>query len=142
MMRLGLAVLVASNLVPGAWAALAPRSFYDDFPGLGHTWVALLPPYNEHLLTDVGAYGLALALLLGWAAVTLQPTLVRAALASYLVFTLPHFVFHLTQLDGFPRSEAIAQTASLALQVALPMALLIAALRAPARRGPLLPQGR
>jgi len=38
----------------GFWALLAPRSFYDDFPGGGRSWVSALPPYNEHLVRDVG----------------------------------------------------------------------------------------
>lgn len=43
-----LAVLALSAALPGAWAAAAPHSFYDSFPGARH-WVRLLPPYNGHL---------------------------------------------------------------------------------------------
>ena len=59
--RAGLLVLTASGLVVGAWALLAPRSFYDSFPGIGSGWVHPSGPYNEHLVTDVGAAYLALA---------------------------------------------------------------------------------
>lgn len=43
----------------GVWAMVAPRSFYEV--------VATYPPYNEHLLHDVGAFqlGLGAVLLLG-----------------------------------------------------------------------------
>ena len=36
-LRIGLAVLAVPALVIGVWAAFAPRSFYDDFPGGGAT---------------------------------------------------------------------------------------------------------
>ena len=43
----------------GLWAFIAPRGFYDA--------VATFPPYNKHLLHDIGAFlvGLGSALLLG-----------------------------------------------------------------------------
>ena len=40
---------------------LRAAPFYDDFPGLGRSWVAADGPYNEHLVRDVGALNLALA---------------------------------------------------------------------------------
>lgn len=62
---LGLVALI--NAITGLQAAVAPRAFFDDFP-LGHGWVAALPPFNEHLITDVGGFYLAFAVLFGWAA--------------------------------------------------------------------------
>ena len=48
-----------------AWSAsgprVAPKSFYEDFPGAGRVWVAVDGPYNEHLVRDVGSLNLALA---------------------------------------------------------------------------------
>lgn len=67
-LRVGLAVLAAMQALVG-WALVAPREFYDGFPIAGHAWVALLPPYNEHLVRDVGAFSLALTVVLGAAAV-------------------------------------------------------------------------
>jgi hypothetical protein len=59
LLRATLAAVAASNLMTGLTALLTPRAFYADFPfGLG--WVAELPPFNEHLTTDVGAFYLAL----------------------------------------------------------------------------------
>jgi hypothetical protein len=52
--RTALVVLALSAAFTGLPAALAPRTFFDDFPFLS-AWVELLPPYNEHLVTDVGA---------------------------------------------------------------------------------------
>ena len=63
-LRAGIALLAAAFGAVGFWAQLAPQSFYDDFPGGGGTWVSALPPYNEHLVRDVGGLNLALVLLL------------------------------------------------------------------------------
>ena len=52
-------VLTASALYVGWWASLAPRSFYDSFPGLNRMWVGGDGPYNEHLVRDIGGLGLS-----------------------------------------------------------------------------------
>ncbi|MDQ3725300.1 MAG: hypothetical protein M3335_05340 [Actinomycetota bacterium] len=104
-------------------ASLAPRTFYDDFPFFAH-WVDLLPPYNEHLVTDVGGLYLGFAVLFGWAAWTLERTLVRALCISWLLTATLHFVFHSTHLERFSTAEAIAELASLALLVGAPLVAL------------------
>ena len=65
--RVLLALLACSAALPGAWAALAPRSFYTTFPGAGH-WIALSGPFSEHVARDVGAFYLWFALMFAWAA--------------------------------------------------------------------------
>jgi peptidoglycan/LPS O-acetylase OafA/YrhL len=47
--------------IPGAWAFLAPASFYEQ--------VALFAPYNRHFLHDIGAFQLGIG-----AALALAPT--------------------------------------------------------------------
>ena len=47
------------SLAVGVWQYLAPRSFYDDFPGFGRHWVDVDGPFNAHLLRDVGQGNLA-----------------------------------------------------------------------------------
>ncbi|MYS86674.1 hypothetical protein [Embleya scabrispora] len=123
-LRAGLVALAAAQGLVGAVQLLLPKAFYEDFPSRTHPWVSLLPPYNEHLMRDVGALTLAYVLVLGVAAVTLEPTMVRTALAANLVFTVPHLVFHSSHLDHFPTAQAVTQTIALALTVALPCALL------------------
>ena len=122
--RTGLLVLAAPQVVVGVWGLLAPQAFYDGFPAPGHAWVALLPPYNEHLTRDVGALNLALAVLLVAAAVAPERRLVRVALLVQLVWTVPHAVFHLGHLDGFPPVDAVVQSVGLVGSVLLPVALL------------------
>jgi hypothetical protein len=121
--RVSLVVLVLSAASVGLPAALAPHAFYDDFPFLAH-WVDLLPPYNEHLITDVGGLYLGFTVLFAWAAWTLQPTLVRAACSAWLLSAALHLTFHATHLDNFGTADAIAELASLAfLLVPPPLAI-------------------
>jgi len=112
LLRVTLAAVAAANAVTGLNALLAPRAFFDDFP-LGAGWVAQLPPFNDHLTTDVGAFFLAFGLLLGWAAYTLERALVLPVCAAWSVFSLAHLAFHLTHMDGFGAADAAAQTAGL-----------------------------
>lgn len=62
--RAALWLLTSTTLVVGAWALLAPASFYRAFP-LGRAWVAVDGPFNEHLLRDVGGLFLALTVVTG-----------------------------------------------------------------------------
>ncbi len=117
--RAALVLLLLSALTIGLTAALAPRTFYDDFPFLTH-WVDLLPPYNEHLVTDVGGLYLGFAVLFAWAARTLDRTLVRAACAAWLLAAAIHLAFHATHLDNFGTADAIAELSGLALLLAPP----------------------
>ena len=112
-----LAGLAASAAVPGAWALLAPRSFYLDFPGTGH-WVARLPAYSEHLVTDAGAFYLAFALLFAWAAIRPARALVAPLAAAWSLFSVLHLSWHSAHLEAFGTADAVAQTASLAAVLA------------------------
>ncbi|MEX2159250.1 MAG: hypothetical protein WEB04_07595 [Dehalococcoidia bacterium] len=126
-LRIGLIALTLSSGLIGTWALLAPRSFYDDFPGGGRSWVSALPPYNEHLVRDVGGLYLALTLVLLAAAVIMERRLVIVALVAALVNAVPHVIFHVTHVDGLSSGDQIAQTASLVFAMVVPMALLPAA---------------
>jgi hypothetical protein len=114
-----LAVLAVSAALPGLWGTLAPRGFYDGFPGAAH-WVDRLPPYSAHLIADVGAFYLAFAVLFAWAALRPARPLVLAACTAWSVFGALHLLFHVTHLGGFPTADAVAQTVSLAAVLALP----------------------
>ena len=128
--RIGLAVLAVSGALIGVWAGLAPRSFYDDFPGLGRTWVSVDGPYNEHLVRDVGWLNLALTVITVWAAVSLTRNLVLAVLVGWLVADLPHLVYHAANLDGLSTGDGTAEIVSLALGPAIAAALLVLVARA------------
>jgi hypothetical protein len=109
-----LAALAVSAAYPGVWATVAPRSFFDSFPGAGRHWTAQLPAYSEHLVTDVGAFYLGFALLLAWAAVRPSRQLVVPACTAFALFSALHLVWHCANLEGFGAFDAVAQTASLA----------------------------
>ena len=121
-----LGALALSQAVVGPWALLAPRHFFDAFPAAGHAWVALLPPYNEHLVRDVGELSLGFAVLLGWVAVRPTTVLVRATMTGWLVVAVPHTLFHGLHLEHFGRADATAQMLGFAGQLVL-VALALAA---------------
>jgi hypothetical protein len=120
-----LALLAWSSAVVGVWAAFAPRSFYESFPGGGRSWVAPDGPYNEHLVRDVGELNLALTVVTVVALVLLTRTLVVTTAAAWLVYSVPHLVYHLRHLDPFDTSDATALPVSLALAVAGAVLLLL-----------------
>jgi hypothetical protein len=128
-LRVALTLLAVEALFVGLPAAFVPRRFYDDFPFLA-SWVDRLPPYNHHLVTDVGESYLAFALLFAWAAVRPSRALVVPLCSAWALAAALHFLFHVTHLGGFPTADAIAQTASLALVLLLPFAALAALRRA------------
>jgi heme/copper-type cytochrome/quinol oxidase subunit 4 len=112
--RTGFGILAMFQAIIGVWALLAPTSFYSTFP---LPWVSLLPPYNEHLVRDVGELSLALTVVLAAAAVTGQRLLSAVAVAAIAVYAVPHAIFHFLHLEGFPTSDAIAQTVGITLHL-------------------------
>lgn len=132
--RTALAVLAVSAAFTGLPAALVPRTFFDDFPFLS-AWVDLLPPYNEHLVTDVGGLFTAFAVLFAWAALRPSRELVVPLCAAWSVSAVLHFVFHVRNLDGFSTADAVGQLFTLGLLVVLPAVAVWALPRGRAARG-------
>ena len=127
--RLGLLVLALTTLELGIWATVAPQSFFNSFPGGGRHWVATDGPFNEHLVRDFGGLNLALGLLLVVALVVGTRLLVTTAAGAYLLFALPHFLYHLFNLQVFDSSDKVANVFTLGLSVVIPIALIVAAQR-------------
>lgn len=119
LLRIALGYLALSSLQIGVWALAAPRSFYDSFPGLGRTWVAIDGPYNEHLVRDFGALNLALALVVILAAVRLSRDLIQVAGLATLAWGIPHLAYHLFNRDGLSVSDQIVSFGGLIAFVAL-----------------------
>lgn len=105
--------LAVPNLVTGLWAVLAPRNWFENFPGLGPALVAGTPPFNAHLAADAGAGFLATGVALACAAATARRSDLRLALVAYLVFTVPHAVYHAAH--DAPALSGAAQAASVAM---------------------------
>ena len=123
--RVCLVALAATQVIIGVWALFAPSGFYGGFPSAGHAWVALLPPFNEHLVRDVGALSLALTVILVGAAIWPQRLLVRLAVIAFAVYAVPHTIFHALHLEGFGSADAVAQMAGFGVQLVLIIVLLI-----------------
>lgn len=117
------------QLVTGIWAFVAPASWFRAFPGLDLGWVSSLGPYNEHLVTDVGALLMALGLLLVLAGYVLDRRVVQFTVLVQVIFALPHLIYHLVAISKEPAASGLLQMLVLALQVILPLSLLRSARR-------------
>ena len=123
--RGGLILLAALQAVVSIWQYAFPRSFFDDFPT-----VRLDPPYNEHLVSDVGGLGLALTAMLVIAAVTMTRPVVLTALTGYLIYAATHFAFHVGHFEHFSLRDAVSVGTGLGIEVVLAVVLLFAGRRA------------
>ena len=115
--RAALWVLVVASGTVGLWALAAPRSFYDDFPGMGRVWVAVDGPFNEHLVRDVGALNLALAFVAAMALATRSVLVARAAGGAALIYGVPHLVYHAFNQEAFDTGDSVAMLGGLAFTV-------------------------
>ncbi len=117
--RAALALVAAIQAEVGIWGELAPRSFFDNFPGLGHHWVAPLGPYNEHLVRDYASAELGLTVLLACAAIWFERRVVLIAGAVFIVGTLSHFIYHLTTTDALSTTDNALSLGSFAVELSL-----------------------
>jgi hypothetical protein len=125
LVRIGMALLAVVNAWWGVWARFAPRHFFDTFPGFGHRWTAAYPPYNEHLVTDLGSTFLTLGFLLGVGAALNQRTVRWVVLAGVLLFNVLHLGFHALQRGTMGGSDFGASLATLVIGVMVPVVLLV-----------------
>jgi hypothetical protein len=124
-LRIGLALLAAVMLIIGAWNQFWPAHFYATFPT-----VALLPPYSEHFARDYGGASLGVGIVLAAAALFPRTILVVPALLAVWAWSLPHFVFHLTELHhGTPADAAFVIVSTGSAAVLPPVLLVVAVLR-------------
>jgi hypothetical protein len=127
--RVALGYLGLNTLLVGMWAQVAPRSFYDSFPGLGRVWVAIDGPFNEHLIRDVGGLNLALTAVLAGAVFTLSRPLVVSATIGALLYGLPHVIYHLAHTKPLSTTDVVGSVGGLVLFVLLAGAVLLRTLR-------------
>jgi len=114
LVRVGLGYLAVGAASVGVWATPAPRSWFDDFPGgpFGE-WAAALPPYNEHLVRDVGSLYLGFTVLLVWALWRPVRSLVVPLGVAFAVAQLPHLIFHLAHDEGLSSGDRLVQNGAL-----------------------------
>ena len=119
-------MLAATAVFVGVWAASAPANWYASFPGAGHHWLPMLGAYNEHLSRDVGALYLALAVLsIGAALRAADDFLIRLTGLAWLVFSIPHLIYHLGHLNHFAAADKAGNAISLSVTVVLAAALML-----------------
>jgi hypothetical protein len=122
--RLAFAAYGLVEVAWGAWAYVTPRHFFDTFPGFGRMWTGAYPPFNRHLVSDLGATFLTLGVLLVVAAVLDDARVSVVVVAGEVLFAALHLLFHAThrgQLGG----DYLTSLASLALGVIIPPLLLL-----------------
>ena len=129
------AILGVLHLTWGVGAVAAPRWFFDNFPGFGRHWTAAYPPYNEHLMTDVGAAFLALGVILVIAAGMRDRKVTNVVLIGLLVFSTAHLVFHSRDRGSLTGADLAASLTALAVGVVVPAFILIVNWARSLRRG-------
>ena len=124
--RIGLAYFAVMNLVLGAYASVAPRHYFEHFPGAGRTWVALDGPYNEHLMRDYGALNLALGVLAVCALVFMTRELIIATALAEIVYAVPHVIYHLAHRERLgDSSDQVGAIGGLAFGIVIGFVLLV-----------------
>lgn len=127
--RIGLALVAAAQAEVGVWGEVAPRSFYDTFPGFGRHWVSPIGPYDEHLVRDYASAEIGLAVLLACAAIWFTRKVVLIAGAAFLAATLPHFAYHLTTTDKLPHIDNALSLGGFVIEMALVAAAMAVVIR-------------
>lgn len=123
--RACMAALAALYLWWGAWAWWKLKQFFTTFPGFGHHWTAAYPPYNEHLLKDLGATFLTLGFILVVGAAVRSRAARLLALFAVLVFNALHLQFHAANRGHMPSVEFQLSLLALTLGAFVPVALLV-----------------
>lgn len=123
--RAAVAVLALSAALVGCWAVAAPRSFFTSFPLPGHHWVAAAGPFDEHLIRDVGALYLALCVFSVRALVRAHAESFTVTGVAWLVFSVPHLIFHAAHLDVYGTADAVGNVVGLGGTVVLAGLLLV-----------------
>ena len=85
--------------LPGAWAMVAPRSFFES--------LARFEPYNQHFVQDIGAFQLGLAAVLLLPAIAARLSGVTTALFGAGVGSALHVGSHIVgrDLGGSPERD-------------------------------------
>lgn len=117
--RVLFALQAAVGALVGGWAEFAPRSFYRDFPGLDRHWLPPLGPYNEHLIRDIGGLNLGLGTAALVASLALTRSVAVCVAAGWLVYAVPHLVFHLMHAEPYPTADNVADVLALGIELLL-----------------------
>ena len=120
LIKASLVVLAFVALSVGLPAAFAPETFYEDYPFFT-AWINLLPPYNEHLITDVGGLYTGFGVMFVWALIRPSRQLILPLCVGWFVVQILHFAFHISHLEGFTTTETASQTIGLLVITLVPL---------------------
>ncbi|QWT25254.1 hypothetical protein KPL76_03600 [Subtercola sp. PAMC28395] len=118
-----LSLTAVIGLCVGIWAEFFHRSFYDTFPGLGLHWLIMMGPFNDHLISDVGSFYLALSAISITAIFTRSAFPGRLAGLGWAIFGVLHFYYHATNLMG-STTDRVGNLVTLGLSALLGIILL------------------
>ena len=121
--RVGFGLLGLLNVIWGGWAIAAPAHFFRTFPGFGFHWTSAYPPYNQHLIFDLGATLLTLGVLLAVAAVLDRPAVSWVVAVGTGTFGLLHFGYHALHAGTMGGTDRALSILSLIGGAVLPLAL-------------------
>src|SRR5438874_1584169 len=120
---------------PSAAAVIAPKQYFEHFPGAGHTWVAIDGPYNEHLMRDYGALNLALAAVALCALIFMTRELIIVAGLATVVYAVPHVAYHLAHPSRIgDTSDQFGAIGGLLMNAVIGLLLVLWAIQASRRR--------
>ena len=129
-------VLALTGFYVGLWAVAWPHQFYDSFPGFGRHWVAVLGPYNEYLVRDVGGLYLAMAIVSAWACARPRGEVLAMVGLGWLGFNILHCIYHMNHLDMYDGVDQAGNAITLVGMVILAALLLVPELARRRRMSP------
>ncbi|MFB6346577.1 MAG: hypothetical protein ABEK50_12535 [bacterium] len=124
MYRLGLLMVGLPVLVLSIWMIAAPHHWFETF-GWSTSWLGIHGPYNVHLILDFGFSQLALSVLILGGSLTMELRWIRLSLVAWLIYSLPHFLFHWLNHGGLRGPDRLLELSSLGFFVILPLLLLV-----------------
>lgn len=135
---LALALLAMTGLAVGTQALVDPRGFFGEFP-FGRRWVSSDGPFNLHLLRDFAGLNLGIGAVALAALVGRSRVLARAAGGAWLLYSVPHLVYHSLnrELEG---ADGVLNLVALVVVVVAALAALATPIPAPIPRPTLTPR--
>lgn len=114
------------------WGEASPHGFFESFPGaFGQHWVRSAGVYDEHLVRDFAAAELGFAVLLVAATLWFERRVVLAAGSAFLVFTLAHFAFHLSDTGALSTTANLLNLAGFLVEMLVVAAVMASVFRRP-----------
>lgn len=126
-LRVGLLILGLPQIVVGGWALVDSGYWHGGV-------VTPMGPFNDHLVRDVGAALTALGVILVGATIYLRLRILKLVLIGWLVFALPHAVYHSLHIHE-PGISELVNFGGIIIFATIPVLLLVGLSRGGLFRG-------